>query len=273
MRTNDSYISVKETCAFDSLVQLIMHACGKENKYKEELQTIKNNLFIELCLNILNRGKIVSANYNKRAIILKNTHICKYTATRHMEFLNANCNMDHLIEIIFTNLLPSIIRKNICHQCNYSSYRNFATLHINIDILLTEDLGKIQESINDTLFKEINKNCSQCNSILTQNYECSSHIFLDTSIITHLNYKIEHRESSTLDVITKLINVDDRDYVLCGIINYMSYNHKSKRDGHYTAITFTGMHWYEYDNLKKTRSFVSPEKIVTPHTIMYIIKT
>lgn len=249
-----------------------MHICDKENKYKEELQTIKDNLFINLCLSILNRGKIVSADYEKRAIILKNTHICKYTATRHIEFLNANCNVDHLIEIIFTDIMPSIIRKNSCTQCNYSNYRNFATLHINIDILLTEGLGKIQKSINDTLFKEINKNCSQCNNILIQSYECSSHIFLDTSIITDPNYHTEHRESSTLDIITKLIKIDDREYVLSGVINYISYSNKS-RNGHYTAFTFTGMHWYEYDSLKKTRNIVSPEKIVTPHTIMYVTKT
>jgi len=121
-----------------------MYTCGKEIKYKEELQTIKDNLFINLCLSILNRGKIVSADYDERAVILKNTHICKYTATRHIEFLNANCNVDHLIEIIFIDIMPSIICKNLCNQCNYSSYRNFATLHININILLTGSLGKIR---------------------------------------------------------------------------------------------------------------------------------
>jgi len=27
----DKYVTVKETCVFDALIQLIMHACGKES--------------------------------------------------------------------------------------------------------------------------------------------------------------------------------------------------------------------------------------------------
>lgn len=127
------------------------------------------------------------------------------------------------------------------------------------------------------MFKNIQKLCPKCNSILTENYECNSHIILDTSLLTDPNYKIEYRVPSNLDNITKLITIDDRNYILCGIINYISYSHNkstaSYRDGHYVAITYTGIHWYEYDDLAKTRNFISPEKIVTPHAIMYVIKS
>lgn len=275
VRINNKYVSVKETCAFDALVQIIIHACGKEHRYKDELLVIEHP-FIQLCINILNRGKITCADYIARAQILKNTNICEHSETRYAEFLNANCNVDHLIDIIFTNIMPSITRNSICQQCDYFKYQNFATLYININILLTEGLGKIQEAINDTMFHKIHKLCPKCNFTLKESYECSSHIILDTSLLTDPNYKIEYRASSNLDNITKLITIDDRNYILCGIINYISYEHNkstiNNRNGHYVAITYTGMHWYEYDDLKKTRSLVSPEKIVTPHTIMYIIK-
>lgn len=232
--------------------------------------------FVQLCINILKRGKIIYADYIARALILKDTNICQHSATRYVEFLNANCNVNHLVDIIFTNIMPSITRNSFCHQCDYFINRDFATLYINIDILLTGGLGKIQEAINDTVFKKINKSCPKCNCILTEKYECNSHIILDTSIITDPNYKIEHRETSNIDNITKIITIDDRNYILCGIINYISCAHTksttSYRNGHYIAYTYTGMHWYEYDNLHKTRSFVSPEKIVTPHIIMYVIK-
>jgi len=60
--------------------------------------------------------------------------------------------MDHLIEIIFTNLMPSIT--SFYHQCDYYINRNFAT-YVPIDKLLTEGLSKIQEAINDTVFEKV----------------------------------------------------------------------------------------------------------------------
>jgi len=57
--------------------------------------------------------------------------------------------VDHLIDIIFTYIMPNITRNSFCQQCDYSKYRNFVTLYI--DMLLTEGLGKIQEAINDTV--------------------------------------------------------------------------------------------------------------------------
>lgn len=245
VRIKNKYVTVKETCAFDAVIQLIMHACGKEPTYKDELQMIEHP-FVQLCINILKRGKIVQADYIARALISKDTNICQYSETRCVEFLNANCNVNHLIDIIFTNLMPSITRTSFCNQCDYYINRNFATLYINIDILLTEGLSKMQEAINDTVFKRVHKSCSKCTGILTEKYECSSHIILDTSILTDPNYKIEHRQSSNLDDITKIISIDDRSYILCGIINYISYRRNkssiNRRNGHYVAITYTGTH-------------------------------
>jgi len=181
--------------------------------------------------------------------------------------------MDHLIDIIFTDIMPSITRNTFCHQCDYFTNRNFATLHINIDILLTKVLGKIQEAINDTVFNKIQRPCSKYICLLTEKYECSSHIILDTSILTDPNYKVKHREASNLDDIKKIITIDDRNYILCGIINYISYVHNKstvRKNDHYVAITYSGTYWY--DDLEKNQNFVSSTKIVTPHIIMYVIK-
>lgn len=72
---NKKYISIKETCAFDALVHLLIHACGKEKQYKEKLQAVEHP-FVKLCINILNRGKINSEDYIARAQILKNINVC-----------------------------------------------------------------------------------------------------------------------------------------------------------------------------------------------------
>lgn len=163
--------------------------------------------------------------------------------------------------------MPSITRKSLCHQCDYDNTRKFSTLCINVDILLNEGLGKIQKAINDTLFTTITKSCPTCKSDLIETYKCGLHIIFDTSILTDPCYKAENRVSSILDDITKIISIGESNYILCGIINYVSYSSRkttaiSLREGHYVAITYTGINWYEYDDLAKTRIFVSPEKIV-----------
>lgn len=143
-------------------------------------------------------------------------------------------------------------------------------------MLVEKGLGTIQEAIDDTKMndKECIIKCDKCNNNIKRMDEYGPHIFLDTSLITDPNYKPEIHFKSTLDSITKSIYLDNRYYTLCGIINYIPYNNiysdKNLSQGHYVAFAFTGMHWYEYDDLKKVKSYVSPQKIVTPHVIMYV---
>jgi len=67
----------------------------------------------------------------------------------------------------------------------------------------------------------------------------------------------EHVQS-TLDSITKSIIVENKNYTMCGIINYISYgNCKEKlNQGHYIATLYTGIQWYEYNDLKKKFCFI-----------------
>jgi len=93
------------------------------------------------------------------------------------------------------------------------------------------------------------------------------------SILTDPNYKIEHRQSSNLDDKTKN-NIDDRSYILCGIINYVSYRRNkstiNRRNDHYVVITYTGIHWSEYlMTLKELELYVAQEN---SHVIIYVIK-
>lgn len=250
MQIDGKFISIKETCAFDSLIQLITHAIGKEYRYKEAVQHLDHPV-IKLAISILNRGKISSADYVARAKILLEIDIFEQSTTRYVKFLNANCNVGHLIDILFSQE-PSITRIKNCNNCNYIQSRNFSVLHINVDMLIEKGLGTIQEAINDTKFndKEYAVKCDQCNGTVKRTHSYSPHIFLDTSLITDPNYKSQARSESTLDSLTKSIFLDDQCYTLCGIINYISYG-TNYNEGHYIAITFTEMHWYENDDSKK----------------------
>lgn len=271
LRINEVLVIIKETCAFDSLIQLVMHAIGKEYRFKEHIQYLDYPL-IKLAVNIINRGKLIQSDYVARAKILLDTNICKKTSTRHIQFANANCNVAHLIDILFIEL-PSVTRIKTCNNCHFIQSRPFPTLHINVGMLIKKGLGTVQEAIDDTKLNKCVIKCNQCNSNINSTNEYSSHVFLDTSLITDPNYEHETHFQSTLDSITKSIDLDGQHYKLCGIINYISYgkinSNINLRNGHYVAIAFTGMHWYEYDDLKKKRSYVSSQTLITPHVIMY----
>lgn len=274
VRVEGTYISVKETCSFDSLLQLIMHAVGKERQYKAIVQDFRReHSVIQLSINILNRGKLIMQDYVTRAKILSNLNIFTQSSTRNVKFINANCNIAHLIDILFTEM-PSITRTKICSNCDYTQSRYFPTLNINIGMIIDDGLGVIQKAIDDTkLDKNYMVKCAKCNGIISSKVEYGPHIFLDTSLITDPNYKRKGKFESTLDSITKSITLNDNCYTLSGIIDYKYYENSSNENinnGHYIAIAFTGMHWYEYDDLQKTKNYISSQKTITPHVIMYV---
>lgn len=130
VRTGEVLVLIKETCAFDSLMQLVMHAIGKECRYKEHIQYLDYPI-IKLAVNIINRGKLIAADYVARAKILLDTNICQKSSTRHIQFANANCNVGHLIDIFF-NEIPTVTRIKICNNCHNSQSKHFPTLHINV---------------------------------------------------------------------------------------------------------------------------------------------
>lgn len=269
MRIDKKIVLIKETCAFDSLIHLIMHSIGKECRYKENIQHLDHPT-IKLALNIINRGKLLMADYMTRAKILLNTNICQESRTRHVTLMNANCNVSHLVDILFHEL-PTVTQLTTCNTCHTVQTRHFSTLYVNIGMLIEKGLGTVQEAIDDTQINtECTTKCKQCNNNIIRTYEYGPHILIDTSLLTDPNYKSQIYTESTLESIKKSINLDNRQYKLCGIINYTSYaSSKNSNQGHYVTYEFTGINWHEYDDFKKARCYISSQKTVTPHIIMY----
>lgn len=221
--------------------------------------------------NILTRGKIIANDYKTRAEILQETNLCKISGTRQIQFLDANCNVDHMIQILFTDL-PSVIRYTKCSSCNFMQCRNLPTLCINVEILFKKGFSYVQEAIDDTENLNISQAlCKKCCANLERTHDYGPHVFLDTSIISDPNYNVQCKENVSLESFTKIIKLGEKTYTLCGIIDYKGNPNKSfDTIGHYTAVAYTGLSWYEYDGLKKKKSYIPPQKIVIPHTIIYI---
>jgi len=71
----------------------------------------------------------------------------------------------------------------------------------------------------------------------------SPYVFLDINLITDTN-KYESRVQSTLDSIRKSIIIENKNYAIRGIINYVSYGNSKEtlNEEHYTIIAFSGIH-------------------------------
>lgn len=99
VKLNDQTIMIRNTCAFDCLLHIIVHTIGLSRKYKSILES-KNNSFFKLALKISHQGKMTVKEYSERASYLLCLNILEDSKyTRRFETLNAMCNAAHLTEI------------------------------------------------------------------------------------------------------------------------------------------------------------------------------
>lgn len=204
----------------------------------------------------------------ERARILKNIPILKKSQyTRQLETINANCNAAHLAEYI---LHPSYTRSFYCDTCKTKSQRSFTFLNINIDILFQNGPDNLQNAINSAI--NTNYICKTCKNAQIYNLTYGPHILIDTSVLTDSNYIQLHPSNLPLgrvelSAISKHVEVGGKSYNLIGAIRYI--NHTSIT-GHYTGIVYTGLKWYEYDDLLRKRTPLQSTFEIIPHVLIYI---
>lgn len=64
-------MTVQETCAFDSLLQLVASGIATHAAYRNSIQSSSDDIF-RLAKSLLEDGKIFSKHYYERASILQN---------------------------------------------------------------------------------------------------------------------------------------------------------------------------------------------------------
>lgn len=260
-------VIVKDTCAFDSLLQVIMSAIATNPSYKEATCAIDSKI-TKLAERLLTDGKVTAAARIERARILRDVPIFqKSQYTRQLETVNANCNAAHLAEYI---LHPSYTRSLRCDTCKTTSERSFTFLNINIDIIFQNGPGHMQDAINSAI-NYTNYICKNCKKAQDYNLIYGPHVLIDMSILTDLNY-IPLKSSKLplgcmeLNAISKRIEVRGIFYNLIGAIRYIGH---TTTNGHYTGIVYIGLKWYEYDDLLRKRTLQSSFEII-PHVLIYI---
>lgn len=234
--------------------------------------SIQSNEFIKFITDVITCGNITASNYCTRATILCKIPIFnKKACTRNVSTLNANCNVAHLAEYLFQDI-PSCKTKYNCDNCGHCHERVLQTCNINVNVIFRNGLKDMQQAVNDIIFNN-NGTCHTCKNNINRTVTYGSHLLIDTSILSDPTYMHEQNISINskyrLEDVCKLLVVDDIQYVVAGLISYITYG-RSCNDGHYVAFTYIGTHWYKYDDMAPKRTVASDNDIICPHLIIYI---
>lgn len=258
---------MQETCAFDSLLQLVTSAIATHVTYQNAVQSSSDNIF-QLARSILENGKILATHYYERASILQNLALFRNAITdytRGIRRLNANCNAAHLAEYLFENE-PSCVYSKSCSY-DTANVRRTVTCNVNVDILLQEGLQHMQRAIDDV--RNISSKCRSCDTLAKTTITYGNHIIIDTSIFTDHTYPNRRSDiKHNLNSISKTVILDNIKYILAGVVHYIQSDNSN--NGHYIAISYTGIHSYEYDDLKKKRAIAKSTQDIKPHVILYV---
>lgn len=157
---NKRALKLKNTCPFESLMQVLINAISVYEKYKENIKFSPHGP-VELALSILEGGKVTHNHYKTRAKMLSTISLFEVVKlTRHMDVLNAKCNSAHLVQFLFRNM-PSVSISVHCLKCGHKNARNLSFLSISVDIIFDHGFGKLQEAINDNILPP-STICSKC---------------------------------------------------------------------------------------------------------------
>jgi len=123
----------------------------------------------------------------------------------------------------------------------------------------------MQDAINSAI--NTNYICKNCKNPQDYDLIYGPHVLIDMSILTDLNYiqsKL-HLDHMELNTINKRVKIQGNFYNLIGAIRYIAHT-----NGHYTGIVYTGLKWYEYDDLSRKRTSLQSTFKITPHILIYV---
>lgn len=259
-------LNIKKTCAFDSIIQLVMSGIATNHDYERNIKNCPNAT-IQLALKVIGSNKNpTSKSYLERANILSVVGLFSNQkngrrSTGHIEKLDAECNAAHLAEYLFTDV-PSYTRSVSC-QCGRKFVSDGVMLNVNVDILLCDGFNSMQLAVDEGLTRI--STCRRCKRVNKECVTYGPHILIDMSVLTDERYTTRNPNlRHDLDSIATTISLQGKIYVLAGIINWTP--------GHYVAFVKCGLYWYEYNDIGPLRKSVTPKTQVAPHVILYTLK-
>jgi len=133
INVDDKLYCVTNTCAFDSIVQIMFSSYVDSDVYAEWLNTNSSDILFKLVINAIRDG-ITSQTYKKRAYILKPI-ISEYKQLNEtpdgLIILNSACTANHMFQQLFDKY-PSYTEVKECSTCSYYQKKLYITITANL---------------------------------------------------------------------------------------------------------------------------------------------
>jgi len=130
---DNEYVSLINTCAFDSISQVMFCAYADSELYPEFVDRRTENKFMELVSHAVRDG-ITVQSYRKQGLLLKDLFTTQCTS--ELRVINAACTAQFMLNKMFADF-PSIVATMTCPDCINTFLREEITVTVN---LTTDDL-------------------------------------------------------------------------------------------------------------------------------------
>ncbi|EFN80653.1 hypothetical protein EAI_03572, partial [Harpegnathos saltator] len=245
LKVGSNNIIVKNTCGFDSIVQILAAACVYD-KFKVFIDTATTNAFKFIKSFVqLGSTKII---YKMCAKILKSvTCFLKDIEMSNILKVDACSNVINLCEYVFPENY-SYIEIRTCQTCGNIKMIKKCILSINEEILYQHGYAKIVDAIKEG--RIVNLRCNKCDEVRIMSVSYGAQLFIESSIMTDL------------DDIPYSIKLNEQHFTHAGCVVYHGQSSEMSV-GHYTAYVCNSTNWIEYDDLlRKPKKCVKPKSDV-----------
>lgn len=120
IRIVEDYISLINTCTFDSIEQVMFCAYADSELYQDFVERRTENKFMESVSHAVRDG-ITVKSYRKRAMLLKD--LFKNQCTTELTVINAACTTQFMIKKIFANLNTGLAQIDLTNSTNSTEIR------------------------------------------------------------------------------------------------------------------------------------------------------
>lgn len=250
LKIGSSSIIVKNTCGFDSIVQILAAACIYD-KFNGTVDTATTDAFkfIKSFVQLGPTKKI----YKMRAEILKS--VTSFLAvTPDIVTIDALSNVVNLCEYVFPESY-SYIEICTCQTCGNIKIVKKCILPINEEILNKHGYANIIDAIKEG--RVLKLRCSKCDEERSINISYGTQLFIESSIVT------------TLDDIPISIQLNGQHYIHVGCVAYHGKNSQTSV-GHYTAYVRNGTNWIVYNDMLRRPKKVCAETKCNLNMCIYV---
>lgn len=252
-----SSLTLSNTCAFDSLVQIMATTFCDSSSFKELILITKESSKMAQLVYDIVKTNVNKGIYRQRAIILNDIF-------NHNE---SRCGIVHLnVETEIGNLLPKLdinpclAEETRCENCSFCRGISFK-FSLEIEMATSSELqSKISQKMEQT-------SCSSlcyCGGIIKIYSTLSpTHFFIEPLDVTNKMFQLK----STLDSLPKVINISGTQYKLRGTIGYIG---PTIGTGHFIAYAHRqNFSWEEYDDRGTKSKLCSPNKSLNCQLLLY----